>query len=478
MKIRTVILTQITCLWLSFTGTACSDGPTDTLPSDRDHTEWTDSTTTRTLNVTLTLDQCHETDGEPWQPSWTSSDPVRLLVLGPESKEITVGSVSVTGTAVLEGCPQCILMSCYPPSYPVTINGYTVRTEIPAIQDGTQAPLFIGFHSLGSNDTNCDIRLKPVNATLSLHIPQEPYTISHICITANAKEALAGKLDIFTAIGGSTVPRSNVIEVRPTEAVDCSQSAQMITVTAAPVTLSQGITITAYLTDGSSAVTSLKTPVTLKGGVPYSLALSLDRIIPASNELMVCGDDRVIALDADKAISSGYSDAITWSWDAKPAADLLGLNRDRMDHIDECKPVDNGSRLLITSSYGWCILFDRATSEILFHTVLTPHAHSAELLPGNLIAVACSTGSGAGYNCIQLYDLAHANGKLGEYPLTSAHGVVWNNATQKLYAAGDNTLQVYSLAGKSLVLEKTVTTPQKSVHDLTYVDENFKVEQN
>ena len=55
--------------------------------------------------------------------------------------------------------------------------------------------------------------------------------------------------------------------------------------------------------------------------------------------------------------------------------------------------------------------------------------------------------------------------------------VVWNETTQRLYAIGGQSLQIYKLkdwetAAPSLELEKTVQTPQGGLHDMSYVNSN------
>ena len=182
-------------------------------------------------------------------------------------------------------------------------------------------------------------------------------------------------------------------------------------------------------------------------------------------------------IDAGLANETTYKDAVTWSWDATEAAAVLGLDKSRCNHLDDCKPVDNGKKLLCTSSYNWCVLLDIATKEVLFHTTATPNAHSAELLPGNRIVVACSGGESSGNNSIQLYDISQPNRILYQSALGSAHGVVWNETTQRLYAIGGQSLQIYKLkdwetATPSLELEKTERTPQGGLHDMSYVNSN------
>lgn len=131
----------------------------------------------------------------------------------------------------------------------------------------------------------------------------------------------------------------------------------------------------------------------------------------------------------------------------------------------------------VTSSYNWCALLDIATGEVLFHTTAAPNAHSAEMLPDNRIAVACSEGSNSDNNKVQVYDIARPNLVLFQSELGSAHGVVWNETTQRLYAIGGQSLQIYKLkdwtsATPSLELEKTVQTPYGGLHDMSLVNSN------
>ena len=172
-----------------------------------------------------------------------------------------------------------------------------------------------------------------------------------------------------------------------------------------------------------------------------------------------------------------YTEAVIWSLDVRTLASQLGLSESRCDHLDDCKIVDNGKKLLLSSSYNWCALVDIATSKVLFYTTQCPNAHSAEYIMGKYIAVACSSGSGDDCSKVQLYDINQSNSILSKSSLESAHGVVWNSQRQELYAAGGNVLQTYTIEGMdsgaaSLKLVKSVSTPQGGLHDLTFVDDN------
>ena len=76
---------------------------------------------------------------------------------------------------------------------------------------------------------------------------------------------------------------------------------------------------------------------------------------------------------------------------------------------------------------------------------------------------------------VQVYDLGQNNKVLCQYDLESAHGVVWNESTQRLYAIGGKSLKIYKLKNwesdtPELEEERTVETPKNSVHDLTAVN--------
>lgn len=190
--------------------------------------------------------------------------------------------------------------------------------------------------------------------------------------------------------------------------------------------------------------------------------------------LLVCGSTYVSAVRPDR-IPDGedYVQGIIWDFDARDVCYQLGLMPDNMDHIDDCKPIDNNTRILITSSHHWTLITNYATRQIEFWTKKSDNAHSAEVLPENKIAVACSSPC----DQLQLYDRSRPNEVLHTIELPGAHGVVWNEKRQRLYAIGKKKLGIYRLEGADtdtpkLVEEAAITTPKTSTHDLTPVDEN------
>jgi hypothetical protein len=143
--------------------------------------------------------------------------------------------------------------------------------------------------------------------------------------------------------------------------------------------------------------------------------------------------------------------------------------------LDDCKPVEDNTKILITSSRGFALILDRDSGEMLWYSSNSTNAHSAELLPNNRIVVACSDGG----DCLQVFDRSTSNKVVCSTPLTSAHGVLWNEKHQRLYAIGGNYMYIYKLvdwetASPKLELEKTISTYRivNGTHDLTYVNED------
>src|SRR5699024_4555005 len=66
--------------------------------------------------------------------------------------------------------------------------------------------------------------------------------------------------------------------------------------------------------------------------------------------LVACGDDKVVILDPSSRTDSS---AIIWKWSVKEATGQIPEEyHELLVPLDECKPIDNNSRLLLTSSGG------------------------------------------------------------------------------------------------------------------------------
>lgn len=152
--------------------------------------------------------------------------------------------------------------------------------------------------------------------------------------------------------------------------------------------------------------------------------------------------------------------------------DLPEAFRSKFRTTDECKPVA-GNRILITASSDGIALVDRTTRKTLFWGACG-NTHSAEMLPGNRIAVACSVRPSNG-NRLAVFDAGVPERELFSTELYSGHGVVWDEQRKTLWALGGKELRAYSLvewgtAKPQLKLAASYPLPTFGGHELTAVD--------
>lgn len=185
----------------------------------------------------------------------------------------------------------------------------------------------------------------------------------------------------------------------------------------------------------------------------------------SAQQLLVCGWDKVYLLDT--AAAHGKIEKL-WTWDARQCNELPESLRATFKTTDDCKPVDGGSRILISSSSGGCALVERPSGRAVWYAQV-PNAHSVELLPRNRIVAAASTHAKG--NRLMLFDMARPDPFIWDAPLHSAHGVVWDAKRRCLWALGFKELQCYELKdweseNPSLAMKASHALPDESGHDL------------
>jgi len=189
--------------------------------------------------------------------------------------------------------------------------------------------------------------------------------------------------------------------------------------------------------------------------------------------LIFCGDQYIYIIDAQKAYSSRYQNAVIESWNAASIADTIGLSENLCKYLTDCKPVNDGKDLLVTSYNGWSILLNLETMDVPFYTINSFGAHSADLLPNDRVAVACANPG----NQIQVYDLDTPNKIISSVQISGAQGVAWDADLNLLFAINQESLNSYRLVDwssnhPSLELVASVPTPKKGMKDLTVVSSN------
>jgi hypothetical protein len=189
----------------------------------------------------------------------------------------------------------------------------------------------------------------------------------------------------------------------------------------------------------------------------------------AQHELILCGWDEVFILDLSGGTESQPNKV--WSWRAKDRPELPSHMRDRFGTTDDCKPVDGGRRLLITSSGGGAALVDRETGRASFWATVG-NAHSADMLPKDRVAVAGSyIENELGGNVLEVFDARVPEKPVYTCELTGGHGLVWDGKRRTLWALTGEDVRAYQLldwdsAKPSLKLLGRYDLPEPGGHDM------------
>lgn len=185
-----------------------------------------------------------------------------------------------------------------------------------------------------------------------------------------------------------------------------------------------------------------------------------------NGSVIVCGDSKIFMVkypnDKNDTIPK-----ILWQWDAM-YSDYLTSEGDKRKFysIDDCKGVPEQEKILVSSSSGAIAILTIKDKKIIFLADV-PNAHSIELLPNNKVVAAASTNVNG--NKIMLFDIGPPAKLLDTDSLYSAHGVVWDNRRNLLYALGYDVLREYKIQDeKKLEKVNEWKIPSESGHDLQF----------
>ena len=209
----------------------------------------------------------------------------------------------------------------------------------------------------------------------------------------------------------------------------------------------------------------LTTPLAMRA---RALAAAEPARVQQESELILCGWDEVFIL----ALGDGPAPAHrkVWSWRASDSPEIPADLRPAFRTTDDCKPVNGGGQILISSSSGGVALVDRASKRASFHGRVT-NAHSIEMVPGGRIAAAASVSTAATGNRLVIFDAATGK-ELASDELRSAHGAVWDDARNLLWALGGDVIRAYTVgaAGATrLTRAFELALPDEGGHDLAAV---------
>ncbi len=185
------------------------------------------------------------------------------------------------------------------------------------------------------------------------------------------------------------------------------------------------------------------------------------------NAKIVCADQSksgIVMIDAQ-------SNNIVWQWTPDRDKTIAPEHKKWFKNIDEVKPVNGTSQLLVTASLGGVAIIDIAKNRAVFYAHDDGNLHSAALLPDGNIVTAASDG-----NHLCLFDKTQNRGtfdtvKKTNYELEFAHGVVWDKKREILWALGLRQIKAFKYIknpSPELVLVEDIDLPAKDFngHDL------------
>lgn len=188
-----------------------------------------------------------------------------------------------------------------------------------------------------------------------------------------------------------------------------------------------------------------------------------------ATHLVCAGGKEIFILDAGD-LAKGNARKI-WSWTASPEAGVPENRTKWFANLDDAKAINDGKQVLITASNSGVAIVDVATRKVTCMASVR-NAHTAEMLPGGIIAVASSIGGDE----LLVFDPKSPapESPICRTPLPSAHGLVWDDDRKTLWALGYDELRAYTItsndrAQTQLVLSKTHKLPGIGGHDLRAV---------
>ena len=188
-----------------------------------------------------------------------------------------------------------------------------------------------------------------------------------------------------------------------------------------------------------------------------------------ATHLVCAGGKEIFILDAGD-LAKGIARKI-WSWTASPETGVPENRTKWFANLDDAKPIHDGKQVLITASNSGVALVDIASRKVTWMATVR-NAHTAEMLPSGMIAVASSIGGDE----LLVFDPKSPTPEspICRTPLPSAHGLVWDDDRKTLWALGYDELRAYKIASKDvtqtqLELRKTHKLPGIGGHDLRAV---------
>lgn len=194
-----------------------------------------------------------------------------------------------------------------------------------------------------------------------------------------------------------------------------------------------------------------------ESGLPFLSVASLCAFGPAAEEEksrdqvgnIMCADQksgRLLLMDPDADWSK--QEAVLWQWSAAQSVDIKDEHKVWFSLLTECKRVLNGTHVITSASGGAVAMIRMIDKKVTFYAQPGGNTHSAEILPdGNIVSVS-SYGFVKAFFTDPSGSESPENAKFSTMKLHDAHGVVWDNRRQRLWAVGGRELLCCEYNGK------------------------------
>lgn len=195
-----------------------------------------------------------------------------------------------------------------------------------------------------------------------------------------------------------------------------------------------------------------------------------------SNLAFTCDqrNGKVMVYDLSACTGKNLDRCSVWSYSVGSLGNVGGLKYREDTVFGDVIILISGQNAAMVSYPGKKMLWKTETAG--------NNGHCIEILPSGDIVTAASTGNTLRlFNTSQLVQDPKAKVTYKEYPLTDAHGVLWDPEYQVLWALGLNELAAYTVTGEgkdvALVKDETRGTslPSASGHALAadFTDKNY-----
>ena len=177
---------------------------------------------------------------------------------------------------------------------------------------------------------------------------------------------------------------------------------------------------------------------------------------------------RVVLLDVDVDwVDGGIGE---WSWGAGDSDVILVGDKGWFGSMTDVKPwLVGGEKCMMVSASGGGVAVVRLRDKaVLFYAYVGGNTHSVAGLPGGYLVAACSTGRRL--SLLRMGDFGDGGAKdvkLIDYVFKGAHGVVWDDGADRLWAVGDDAIRRYELKAGGLVMDGEWELPSVGGHDLS-----------